>query len=325
MAGMTTVNTDVLIRSELWSNQLKRVLEDDLNAMQYVNWIDFPDGNTMTIPSIGTLDASDYVEDTAIEYTPMDTGEFQFSITTYKQSATYITNKQRQDSYMSAQLEASFVPSENRAIMTSLEADILRQGQPGTPNGQVAGNANKINGADHRWVGSQVVNGNDTLGFKDFAKARHSLKRANVPDTNLIAIVDPSVEYTFNTLSPTLDVTYNPMWDGIISSGIATGMKFSRNIYGFDVYVSNYLSEITAAETINAKTASIGAKANLFFSAAPGMEKPFIGAMRQAPKVDGEYNKDFQREEYVTTARWGVKLYRNENFITILTETDVIV
>lgn len=325
MPGMTTANTDALIRSELWSNQLKRVLEEDLAAMQYVNWIDFPDGNTMTIPSIGTLDASDYVEDTAVEYTPMDTGEFQFSITQYKQSATYITNKQRQDSMYSAQLEASFVPSEHRAIMQSLEADILKQGQPGTPNGQTAGNANRINGADHRWVGSATVNTNQTLSFKDFAKARHSLKRANVPDTNLIAIVDSSVEYTFNTLAPTLDVTYNPKWEGIVSEGIATGMKFSRNIYGFDVYVSNYLHEITAAETINAATASIGAKANLFFSAASGMEKPFIGAMRQAPKVDGEYNKDFQREEYVTTARWGVKLYRNENFITILTETDVIV
>lgn len=325
MAGMTTVNTDVLIRSELWSNQLKRVLQDELMATSYVNWIDFPDGNTMTIPSIGTLDASDYVEDTAIEYTPMDTGKFQFSITQYKQSATYITNKDRQDSYLSSQLEAAFVPSQNRAIMVALEGDILKQGQPGTANGQVAGNANKINGADHRWVGSNTINANNALSFKDFAKARFALKRANVPDTNLIAIVDASVEYTFNTLSPTLDVTYNPMWDGIISDGIATGMRFSRNIYGFDIYVSNYLPATTAAETINTRTAPIGSVSNLFFSAASGMEKPFIGAMRQAPKVDGEYNKDFQREEYVTTARWGVKLYRNENFITILTGTDVIV
>src|SRR5690349_4962767 len=121
MAGMTTTNSDILIRSELWSNQLKRVLEDDLNAMQYVNWIDFPDGNTMTIPSIGTLDASDYVEDTAVEYTPMDLGEFQFSITEYVQSGTYITNKARQDLYYSSQLEATFVPSQNRAIMQRLE------------------------------------------------------------------------------------------------------------------------------------------------------------------------------------------------------------
>lgn len=325
MAGMSTINSDVSIRSELWSNQLKSVLQDELNAVQYVNWIDFPDGNTMTIPSIGTLDASDYVEDTAVEYTPMDLGEFQFSITQYKQSATYITNKQRQDSYISAQLEAAFVPQENRAILTALEVDILKQGQPGTPNGQVASNQNKINGADHRWVGSGTANSLPVLSFKDFAKARFALKKANVPDTNLIAIVDPSVEYTFNTLSPTLDVTYNPMWDGIISTGIATGMRFSRNIYGFDVYVSNYLPTLTTAETINTKAAAVGSVANLFFSAAPGMEKPFIGAMRQAPKVDGEYNKDFQREEYVTTARWGVKLYRNENFVTILTGTDVIV
>ena len=325
MAGMNTVNSDTLIRSELWSNQLKRVLQDDLNAMEYVNWIDFPDGNTMTIPSIGTLDASDYVEDTAIEYTPMDTGKFQFSITQYKQSATYISNKDRQDSYMSGQLEAAFVPSEHRAIMVALESDILSQGQPGTPNGQIAGNANRINNADHRWVGSNTVNAVNTLNFKDFAKARYALKRANVPDTNLVAIVDASVEYTFSTLSPTLDVTYNPMWSGIISDGLATGMRFSRNIYGFDIYVSNYLPTITASETINARTAGIGAVPAIFFSAAPGLEKPFIGAMRQAPKVDGEYNKDFQREEYVTTARWGVKLYRNENFVTILTETNVIV
>lgn len=324
MAGMTTANTDTLIRSEIWSNTLKRVLLDDLNAMSYVNWIDFPDGNTMTIPSIGTLDASDYVEDTAIEYTPMDTGEFQFTITQYKQSATYITNKQRQDSYVTTQLEASFVPSEHRAIMVALESDILKQGQPGTANGQTAGNLNLINGAAHRFVGGATVNAVRTLNFKDFAKARFALKKANVPDTNLIAIVDPSVEFTFNTLAPTLDVTYNPQWDGIVSTGIATGMKFSRNIYGFDVYVSNYLP-VVGAETINSVSSVAGAVANLFFSAAPGMEKPFIGAMRQAPKVDGEYNKDFQREEYVTTARWGVKLYRNENFVTIITDTNVIV
>lgn len=324
MAGMTTANTDTLIRSEIWSNTLKRVLLDDLNAMSYVNWIDFPDGNTMTIPSIGTLDASDYVEDTAIEYTPMDTGEFQFTITQYKQSATYITNKQRQDSYVTTQLEASFVPSEHRAIMVALESDILKQGQPGTANGQTAGNLNLINGAAHRFVGGATVNSVRALNFKDFAKARYALKKANVPDTNLIAIVDPSVEFTFNTLAPTLDVTYNPQWDGIVSTGIATGMKFSRNIYGFDVYVSNYLP-VVGAETINSVSSVAGAVGNLFFSAAPGMEKPFIGAMRQAPKVDGEYNKDFQREEYVTTARWGVKLYRNENFVTIITDTNVIV
>lgn len=324
MPGMNTTNGALLIRSEVWSNQLKDVLTDELMAQQHVDWISFPDGDTLTIPSMGDLDVNDYAEDTAIQYTALATGEFQFTITEYLSSATYITMKQRQDSMYAARLEASFVPKQSRAIQVRLEGDILDQGQPGTPNGQTSASLNNINGAAHRWVGSDTANSVRTLGFKDFAKALYSLKMANVPQRDLIAIVDPSVEYHFNTLSATLDVTYNPMWTGIISDSIATGMRFSRNIYGFDVYVSQHLPTIVASETIDSVAAGANAKANLFFSATADL-KPFIGAWRQSPKVDAEFNKDFQREEYVTTCRYGVKLYRPENFISVLSSTNVIV
>lgn len=324
MPGMNTSNGALLIRAEVWSNQLKDVLTDELMAQQHVDWISFPDGDTLTIPSMGDLDVNDYAEDTAVQYTALATGEFQFSITEYLSSATYITMKQRQDSMYAARLEASFVPKQARAIQVRLEGDILDQGQPGTPNGQTASNSNNINGAAHRWVGSDTANSNRTIGFKDFAKALYSLKKANVPQRNLVAIVDPSVEYHFNTLSQTLDVTYNPMWAGIISDSVATGMRFSRNIYGFDVYVSQHLPVIAAGETIDSVASGTNAVANLLFSAADDL-KPFIGAWRQSPKVDAEFNKDFQREEYVTTCRYGVKLYRPENFITVLSSTNVIV
>jgi hypothetical protein len=324
MAGMNTLNSGLLIRSELWSNQLRDTLKDELDAQRYVDWISFPDGETLTIPSIGDMDVSDYEEDSAIEYTPLATGEFQFSITEYTSSATYITMKNRQDAMYAARLEAMFVPKQERALMERLEMDILDQGQPGTPNGQTAGNLNLYNGEAHRWVGGATVNGGRTLGFEDFAAARHALKRAKVPMTDLIAIVDPSVEFVFNTQAPTLDVTYNPMWDGIVSTGIATGMKFSRNIFGFDIYTSDYLPRVAAGETINSVASGADAVANLFFSAAADM-KPWIGAWRQMPKVDAEFNKDRQREEYVTTARYGVKLYRPENFITVLSQDSVVV
>jgi hypothetical protein len=325
MAGMSTVNSDILIRSEVWSEQLKRTLEDNLEAMKYVNWIDFKDGNLLTIPSIGDLDAYDYVEDTAIEYTPMALGEFQFSVNQYKASATYITTKARQDLHYAAQLEAAFLPKEERAIMVAVENHVLKQGQPGTPNGQTASNPNKINNADHRWVGMDTANSKQVVGMKDFAKARYSLKKANVPDTNLIAIVDPSFEYYFNTQAGFLNVNYNPQYEGIISKGVASGMRFLANIYGFDVYMSNYLPVLTGAgETINTVASGTNPVANLFFSADSSI-KPWIGAWRQMPKVDGEYNKDFQREEYVTTARYDAALYRPENFITVLGQTDIIV
>lgn len=322
MAGMSTANTDVLIRSEVWSEQLKDVLLDELAAMKYVNWIDFKDGTVLTIPSIGDLDAQDYVEDTAVEYTPMALGEFQFSVNEYKSSATYITTKARQDLHYAAQLEAAFLPKQERAIMVGLESHILKQGQPGTPNGQTAANANQINGADHRWVGQDTLSSKQVLGAKDFAKARYSLKKANVPDTNLIAIVDPAFEYYFNTQTGFLNVTYNPQWEGIVRSGIATGMRFVANIYGFDVYMSNYLPT-GFSETINTVASGAGATANLFFSADSTI-KPWIGAWRQMPKVDSEYNKDFQREEYVTTARYDAALYRPENFVTVLGQTDIV-
>ena len=112
----------------------------------------------------------------------------------------------------------------------------------------------------------------------------------------------------------------NPRWEGIIESGIGSDMTFVKNIFGFDVYVSNYLP--TANETISIATTS--GKANIFMSAASSELLPFMGAMRQMPKVDGEYNIHKQREEYVTTARYGLKVYRPENLVCVLADTDQV-
>ena len=310
---MITGNSEHLIRSEVWSSQLKEVLEDELQAQQYVNWMsEFPDGTTFTIPSIGQAQVDDYVEDTAVKYRALDTGEFQFTIDQYKSSGHYITNKNKQDSFYMNQLVSAFVPKQARAILESVETKILA-----LESEQTSANLNNINGAPHRFVASGT---NEVFAAADFAKARYSLKKANVPDTDLIAIVDPSVEYTINTLANIVSVSNNPRWEGIVSSGIATGMKFISNVYGFDVYTSNYLAD--ANETVDSVTTAAG-KANMFFSASPDV-LPFVGAWRQMPQVDSEYNKDFQREEYVTTARYGVKLYRPENLVCVLSDTDQV-
>lgn len=311
--SMTTNNTTVLTRSELWSSQLKEVLEEDLMGMGYVNWLsEFPDGDTFTIPSIGQATVRDYTEDTDIVYDALDTGEFQFSITDYLSSAHYITKKARQDVYYATQLEAAFLPKQRRAIDEHVETKILA-----LANEQTASDLNNINGAPHRFVASGT---NEVFALADIAKALYSLKKAAVPQTQMVGIVDPSVEYTFNTLSNLVNVSNNPMWEGVIASGMATGMRFTKNIYGFDIYTSNFLAD--ANETIDSVTTAAG-KANMFFSAA-GDVKPFIGAWRQLPEVDGEYNKDKQREEYVTTARYGVKLYRPENLVVVLADTDQV-
>lgn len=310
-----TGNTSHLIRSQIWSNQIKDVFEADLFAMKYVDMLaDFPDGDTINIPSIGQVEAYDYAEGQAIRYTPMDTGNFTFSITEYKASGQYISNKLRQDSFQSNFLVAQFVPKQARAIATHMETHALRLG----PDGQTAANSNAINGVSHRFIGSGT---NETIDVTDFAKAKYALQKANVPLTNLVAIVDPTVEYKLKTLTSLVDLSNNKSWEGIVRDDMSTGMKFSFSIFGWDVYVSNFL-KTSLNETINAKTTAAGV-GNLFFSAA-GDALPFIGNVRQSPKVESDYNKDYQREEYVTTARWGMALYRPESLVTVITDTDQV-
>ena len=321
MSGMTTGNMDQLIRSELWSNELKEILRDELMAQRFVRTLEgFPDGNTFTIPSIGQAQVDDYEEDTEINFRPMDTGEFQFSITEYLSSGTYITDKAKQDSFYTAQLIAKFVPEQMRALMVRYETDILKQPEEG-----IAANSNNaIDGFEHRWAagGTGAV-----MTVEDFARARYTLKKAHVPDRNLIAIVDPSVEYTMNTLTNLVNVSDNPRWEGIVSDGIASGMKFVKNIYGFDVYTSNYLKDVTDSALPNAADttvdfSSVNGKANLFFSADSSVT-PFIGAWRQQPKVEFERQGTRQRDAYFTTARYGVKMYRPENMVVVPSKTNV--
>jgi len=275
-----------------------------------------------TIPSIGQTQVDNYVEDAAVVYRPMDTGEFTFTIDRYLSSATYMTKKAEQDAYYASELMSRFVPEQERAIMAHFESTTMAAPEVG-----VAANSTElIDGIQHRWAGSTT---GAFIAVSDFARARYALKKLNVPDTNLIAIVDPSTEYTINTLTNLVSVSDNPRWEGIVADGIATGMKFVKNIYGFDVYTSNYLATATdnaltnaAASPANQDFSSVNGKVNLFFSAAP-TAAPLVGAWRQMPEVDYEYNKDFQRHEYVTTARYGVKLFRPENMVRVITKTNV--
>lgn len=308
MSGMTTANTEFLRRSEVWSGQIKEILKDELQAQKYVNWFtEFPDGDQFNIPSIGQTQVDDYTENEPITYRQFDTGEFNFVIDQYKSAGTYITKKAIQDGFYMAQLQAKFMPEMERAMMVDVENKIMNLQAK-----QTAANSNTINGKAHRIAGGL----SGKMELADFAYAKLALKKANVPMTNLTAIVEPSVAYYAETLTNLVNVSDNPRWEGIVNDGITTGMRFIKNIYGFDVYESNYTADI-ASETVDeadgTSTAVTNGKANMLFSAAPGVT-PFIGAWRQMPEFESEYNKDFQRYETVMTSRYGVDLYRPENF-----------
>ena len=315
MAGFTDQSNQFLVRSQLWSRQLKELLLDNLNAMKFVRIIsDFPDGYLINIPSLGEAETADFNENQAIKYNQMDTGNFQFNFDQYKYSANAISEKFKRDSYYSQDVIAAFVPRQHRAIMEGVETNIFAKAN----SGQTASNLNTINTASHRWVAG---GGTPTLAFSDFAKALYALTKANVPLNNLVAVVDPSVAYSIATLAGVTNLLSPiPQWGNIAASGVMTGFKFQFNIYGFDVYVSNYLpGGIT--ETINSVTVTTNGVANFFFSATPGDTLPWVGAFRQMPTVYSEFNKDLQQSEYLTICEYGFKLYRPENLVTVLTST----
>ena len=319
--AMTTSNTSFLQRAQVYSSELKEILRDEMMAQRYVRMLDgFPDGNTFNIPSIGQAQVDNYSEDSAVTYRPLDTGNFTFSVDKYLSSATYMTKKAEQDTFYSSELMSRFVPEQERAIMEHFETTTLAAPEAGVS----ANSTEAINSISMR-VGSTGTG--EVITLKEFAYARYALKKQNVPDSNLVAIVDPSVEYTLNTLTNVVNVSNNPRFEGLVRDGIATGMRFIANVYGFDVYCSNFLPTATDnalpdLAAANQDYSSTNGVVNLFFSADQSVN-PFVGAFRQQPQVDYDYNKDHQRHEFVTTARYGVKLYRPENMVRVVTKPTV--
>ena len=317
MAGFTTTNTQYLTRTNIWSRTIKELLLDDLKAMQWVRILsDFPDGQTINIPSIGEAQTGDFVEGIAVKYNSMDTGNFTFSFDNYKYSANAISEKFKRDSFYSADVVAAFVPRQHRALMETVETNILSK----INSGQTASSTNTINTGQHRWVGQGT---SQSISLTDLASARFALKKANVPLRNLVAIVDPSVIWSLQTQSNLINLmSPNRKWEDMTISGEESDWKFELNVFGFDLYSSNYLPAISS-ETISSVTVTTGVP-NYFFSAAGGDTMPVVGAFRQMPTVYSEFNKDLQQEEYLTIAEWGFKLYRPENMVSILTATGVV-
>lgn len=312
MAGFTDSNNQNLIRTNVWSRQLKELLLDDLNAMKFVRILsDFPDGYTINIPSIGAATQTDFVEGQAVKYEAFDTGNFTFSFDQYKYSAAAISEKFKRDSFYAQDVIAAFVPRQHRVLMEGVESRIFSQANAG----QTASNKNVINNMDHRYVST---GSGQTLAFADLAYAKEALFKANVAQTNLVAVVDPSVMYTIETQTNMVNLlSPMPMWGDVVKDGLVSGFKFRYNIFGFDFYVSNYLPTITS-ETIGASTVTSGV-ANLFFSAVSGDVCPWIGAFRQMPTVQSKFNMDLQQTEYLTITEYGFKLYRPENMVIVLT------
>lgn len=314
MPGMNTIwGADHLERSEIWSTMLKEALQDDLEAQGWVNWLtEFPDGAQFNISSIGEFQVDQAEEGVPLPSRRPDTGQFNFRINQSVGNKAYYTDEFMEDDFLAPQVVNATPVKMKRALDEYVETEILKLHAK-----QTLGDANAINGYSHRYAGG---GGSGNLELEDYAYAKLALKKAHVPQANLIGIVDPSEAYRLETLSNLVSVSDNPRWEGIIAEGMDTGMRFIKNIYGIDIYESNYLDVVD--ETLNDKGGSSvsvsDGVANLFFSAAGGDITPFMGAWRRMPNIRSWRDENERTEYYQLTARFGLDLYRPENLVTVL-------
>lgn len=322
--GITTSTAADLIRTDVWSDMIKEILLDELMAMSFVqNEPMFGDGDTFHIPSVGELTAQPYVEDTSVVFQPISTGDWTLQITDYSQVGVYITDKMMQDSRYIERVISTLPGKEARAIMQMYEANVFSRPEAVFNTG--ANSTATINGAFHRFAAS---GGAGDLTLDDFAWAKNSLMRANVPLQNLVCIVSQNVATRLERLATSIAVNVDPQWERVVTDGALTGTRFLFNIAGWDIYVNNYLPTgintdnalptYDGSNTVDFTVAGNAADVALFFSNAPGI-MPWLAAWRQSPTVESERNVAYKRLEISTTARWGVGLYRPEAVVEVLT------
>lgn len=320
--GINTRNMSAAIRAKIYSGQLREQLEPELTAINYVDMVNgFTDGEKWEDVEIGNATVSDYHEGEEIDFRGLDIGTRTFEINQYVNSGHFVTAKFAQDAYLAAQIMAKIPALEARAISADLETKILKMANDSTV--QTVNDANMYNGMRHRFVAGSADDGFGNLSPEDFAYATVALKKVNYIGPK-IAIVPSYQEYAIVT-NPRIKASlqYNPKFEGIVRDGAMSGMKFSFNIFGWDVYTSEFLP------TTSGETALTDREGNQTFSALTNCgeallfanitdRRPFRMAWRQKPYFEGKWNMYKQREEYVTIARYGLGVGDKENLIVIL-------
>jgi hypothetical protein len=318
--AQVVANTQAFIEAQQYSNFIITNLRDGLLPGQmYRNVSDFPNGTVLNIKVVGAATIQEVEEDKAITYAPIDTGVVTLAITDYIGDAWYVTDVLRQDGSQIEQLMAMRGMESTRAIQEDFESKFLRAAGI---SAQTLSDGNTINGVNHRWIADAAGDNTHKVGLKDFIDMKLAFDKANVPQAGRIAIVDPVVEATLNTLAaPSLSMDRNPSFQRVLEEGFVREHKFIMNLFGWDIWTSNRLPRV-GAETIThngvSETSQPGYVANVFMNVLDDSVKPIMAAWRQQPSVEGERNKDLARDEFVTRARFGFGRQRPESLGVVI-------
>lgn len=278
----------------------------------YRNVTDFMDGNTLHIPTIGSVSIQEVSEGVPLNFTAIDSGEVTLTITDYIGDAWFVSDEVRQDYARIQALSAERAMESTRALAQFQESKLLAACNAA----QTDGATNTINGAAHRIASAESGN---VISLDQLAKMKYAFDKANVPQGGRILLVDPSVEYTLNGLTQVVS-SDNPMFEGIVTEGFAQDHKFVRNIYGFDIWTTNYLPKGSFGD--GTTTVSDGV-VNVFMHAASDQTAPIMYAERKSPSVEGWRDPEERRDKFQTTYRAGWGAQRVDTLGTLITSATV--
>lgn len=302
-------NSTAFIEAEQYSAFILQNLHDGmLPGSFYRNVSDFGSGNTLHIKTVGTVTIQDGAEEVPFDYSPIESGEVQLTITDYVGDAWYVNDELREDGAQVEALMSARSSESTRAIQETFESRFLRKAQSAQTNAQ----ANQVNGFAHRIASAET---NNVLSLNHLIAMKLAFDKANVPMAGRIAIVDPVVAATLDKMvSIGRDVT--PFAEKILADGFAREHQFLMSLYGWNIITSNRLPTGAFGDG----TASVGnGVANIFMSVADDNTKPIMAAWRRMPKVEGDRNKDLRRDEFVTSARWGFGTQRVDTLGVVIT------
>jgi hypothetical protein len=318
-----TSNTTAFIEAQQYSQFIVENLKDFL--LPEGLWRDVSDfgaGTTLNIKTVGTVTIQDGQEDTPLNFNPIDTGTITLSITDYIGDAWKVSDELREDGAQVEALMSMRALESTRALGEYHESRLLSVANAA----QTAAGLNLVNGRPHRWIAGGSGATSRVMTLSDFVAMKLAFDKAKVPAAGRIAIVDPIVEASLNSITNLVSVSNNPMFEGIVTEGFSRDHKFVKNIFGFDIWTSNYLPVKTATEAINASsyglantTAAIGDVANVFMSVADDNTKPIMHAWRRAPKTEGWRDSEERADKFQVTSRFGFGAQRVDTLGVILT------
>lgn len=287
---------------------------------------DFGTGSTLNIKTVGTVTLQDAAEDTPLVYNPIDTGNITMAITDYIGDAWGVSDDVKEDYSQIDQLMAMRAMESTRALGENHESRFLAVANAA----QTGAAVNLVNGRPHRWIGGGAGITTRVMSMSDFIAMKLAFDKAGAPMGGRIAIVDPIVEATINSLTNLVNVSNNPMFEGMVTEGFARDHKFIRNIFGWDIYTSNRLPVKTATEAINASTyglanttAQIGDVTNIFMCIADDATKPIMHAWRRMPSTEGWRDQEARGDKFQVTSKFGFGAQRLDTLGVILTSGSV--